>query len=104
MAIVKNNSTFVESDPPTIPEEKKKEIGKIMRGVIKDSKNHIHVIEHPRGWAIVREGANRSYKVYREKTAAVSGAKKLARKMESSVVIHGPHGYPVKTFAAKTNK
>lgn len=104
MAIVKNNSKFFGSDPSTIPEEKKKEIGRIMRGVINASKNHIHVIEHPRGWAIVREGANRSYKVYSEKTAAVSGAKKLARKMESSVVIHGPQGYPVKTFETKRNK
>jgi hypothetical protein len=63
----------------------------------------IHVIAHGKEqWAVLPEGAKRSYKIYRDKTAAVSSAKELARKKSvSSVTLHRRDGMLDRTFDIK---
>lgn len=78
-----------------LSESRKRGIARAMKSVISASRGQVHVISHPRGWAVVQEGANRSYKVCDDKTSAVADAKKLARKKnESSIIVHDITGMP----------
>lgn len=85
-----------------LSESKKQAIARAMSSA-RSKQDRIHVIVHGKEkWAVLPEGAKRSYKIYGDQSEAVSDAKKLARKKNaSSVVIHGQDGAPVKTFNIK---
>jgi hypothetical protein len=63
----------------------------------------VHVIAYGKEkWAVLPEGAKRSYKIYQDKMAAVSSAKELARKKSiSSVTLHRRDGMLDRTFGIK---
>lgn len=56
------------------------------------SKKDIHVVPHPEGWAVKREGAERATSVHERKVDALDAARELGRKDEVEVVIHGLDG------------
>lgn len=56
------------------------------------SKRDIHVVPHPDGWAVKREGAERASSVHERKVDALEAGRALARKDEVELVIHGLDG------------
>lgn len=56
------------------------------------SKRDIHVVPHPDGWAVKREGAERASSVHERKADAEEAGRDLARKDEVELVIHGRDG------------
>lgn len=56
------------------------------------SERDIHVVPHPDGWAVKREGAERASSVHERKVDALEAGRALARKDEVELVIHGKDG------------
>lgn len=56
------------------------------------SKKNVHVVPHPEGWAVKREGADRASSVHDRKADALDAGRDLARKDEVELVIHGQDG------------
>lgn len=56
------------------------------------SKKDIHVVSHPDGWAVKREGGKRASSVHERKEDALDAGGELARKDEVELVIHGRDG------------
>jgi len=56
------------------------------------SKRDIHVVPHPDGWAVKREGAERATSVHERKVDAVEAGRASARQDEVELVIHGKDG------------
>ncbi|UZW58922.1 DUF2188 domain-containing protein [Lysobacter enzymogenes] len=56
------------------------------------SKRDIHVVPHPDGWAVKREGAERASSVHERKADAGEAGRDLARKDEVELVIHRRDG------------
>ncbi|WP_046656927.1 DUF2188 domain-containing protein [Lysobacter capsici] len=56
------------------------------------SKKDVHVVPHPEGWAVKREGADRASSIHDRKADALDVGRDLARKDEVELVIHGQDG------------
>lgn len=55
-------------------------------------KKDIHVVPHPKGWAVKREGAVRASSVHDRKADALAAGRAIARKDKVELVIHGRDG------------
>ena len=51
-----------------------------------------HVMKHPNGWAVKKNGAVKVSAVFHNQGTAVSNATKMAKSDKSSVVIHAKNG------------
>ena len=51
-----------------------------------------HVVTHPDGWAVRREGSERATVVVPTKTEALERAREISQREQGSVVIHGQDG------------
>lgn len=57
-----------------------------------NDKKNIHVVPHPEGWAIKREGAERASRVTETKKEAVDYARQQARQDGVELIIHKKDG------------
>ncbi len=55
-------------------------------------KKDIHVVPHPEGWAIKREGNQRATKVTPTKEPALKQARSIAKQDKVELVIHNKEG------------
>lgn len=55
-------------------------------------KKNQHVVPHPDGWAVRREGSERAGSVHPTQGDAIDRARQSARRDRSEVVIHRPNG------------
>lgn len=53
------------------------------------NRKNIHVVPHPDGWAVKREGAERASAVLRTQEQAAGRARDIARPEHGEVFIHG---------------
>lgn len=51
-----------------------------------------HVVTHPQGWAVKREGSDRASAVLPTKEQAFERAREIAQREEGSVVVHKENG------------
>ena len=51
-----------------------------------------HVVPHPAGWAVKREGAARASSVHRTQADAIDVARQISRNQRSELIIHGQDG------------
>lgn len=51
-----------------------------------------HVVTHPDGWAVRREGSDKASAVLPTKDEAVGRAREIAERERGSIVIHGQDG------------
>lgn len=56
------------------------------------AKRDIHVVPHPDGWAVRREGSNRASSVHETKSEAMDAARCTARRERLELVPHGRDG------------
>lgn len=56
------------------------------------TKKDIHVVPHPEGWAVQREGGERATSVHGRKEDAMLEARDLGRRDKVEVVEHGKDG------------
>ena len=56
------------------------------------AKKDIHVVPHPDGWAVKKEGNERASSVHETQTAALEQARKQGRRDHVEVVTHRPNG------------
>ncbi|MEP1075186.1 DUF2188 domain-containing protein [Leptolyngbya sp. PL-A3] len=52
----------------------------------------IHVIPHPRGWAVKVEGASRVLSVHPTQAEAIARGREIARNRGAELFIHGRNG------------
>lgn len=52
----------------------------------------IEVVPHPDGWAIRREGARRSARIFPTQAAAERAARRRARRLKTELIIKDRHG------------
>lgn len=55
-------------------------------------KRDIHVVPHDKGWARVKEGAERPASVHRTQKDAIDAAREQAKRERVEVVTHGKDG------------
>lgn len=51
-----------------------------------------HVVKHPEGWAVRREGSDRASAVRPTKEQAVERGKEIAQREQGSIVVHKENG------------
>lgn len=56
------------------------------------TRNRHHVVTHPDGWAVRREGSDKASAVLPTKDQAVDRAREIAQRERGGVVIHGENG------------
>lgn len=55
-------------------------------------KSDYHVVPHPQGWSVQREGAGRAASVHPTQAQAIDAGRSLARQQQTELVIHGRDG------------
>lgn len=55
-------------------------------------RENFHVIKRENGWSVKREGASRAASVHKTQKEAIESARKLARRTQSSLIVHGEDG------------
>lgn len=60
-----------------------------------------HVVPHEKGWAVRSEGKTKSSSVHDTQSDAIAAAKKLLRKQDGELLIHGRHGQIRKVSATE---
>jgi uncharacterized protein YdaT len=55
-------------------------------------KRDYHVVPHPEGWAVRREGAQRASEVCPTQAKAIEAGRELAKEQHTELVIHDRHG------------
>lgn len=56
------------------------------------NRNRHHVVPHPEGWAIRREGSDRASAITPTKEQAIDRAREIAEREQGGVVIHRENG------------
>jgi len=56
------------------------------------AKRDYHVVPHPDGWAVRREGADRASSVHETQQGAIDAGRDAAKGQRSELVIHGRDG------------
>ena len=51
-----------------------------------------HVVPSDNGWAVRAAGSDRATKLYRTQGRAIAAAKRIAKRQETELVIHGRNG------------
>jgi hypothetical protein len=54
-------------------------------------KKDVHIVPHPEGWAVKREGAKRASSVHETKAPATEAGRKTAKAEKVELVIHDKH-------------
>ena len=54
-------------------------------------RNH-HVVPHPEGWAVTREGSERPSSVHRTQAEAVDQGRAVSRNQGTELLVHGRDG------------
>jgi uncharacterized protein YdaT len=55
-------------------------------------KKDYHVVPHPEGWALRREGSERASSVHETQAAAIRAGQSIAKANHTELVIHGRNG------------
>ncbi len=56
------------------------------------NRKNVHVTQHPDGWQVRREGAERASSVQRTQREAIARAREIAQTERGEVFIHGEDG------------
>ena len=56
------------------------------------NKKNIHVVTHPEGWAIKKEGNTRASEVFQTQREAENVANRIGKREHTEVLIHGQNG------------
>jgi hypothetical protein len=69
--------------------------------------NRIHVVTHPKGFAVKRDGAQRATSLHNTQTQAERAAKQIAKREDLEVVVHAARGGKIRdtdSFGTESRK
>lgn len=53
---------------------------------------NVHVVKHPAGWAVTKEGSGRASKITDTQKQAIDAGRRAAKREGSELVVHGRDG------------